>query len=73
MNAVVEGRKPSAGDGSDQLAFLLTFLHGRGRLYELFGQIEKEFESLYAENLAPCLIVDSAVCHMTDLTRQDVR
>ncbi|XP_037573164.1 WD repeat-containing protein 37-like isoform X1 [Dermacentor silvarum] len=24
----------------------------RGRLYELFGQIEKEFESLYAENLA---------------------
>lgn len=24
----------------------------KGRLYELFGQIEKEFESLYAENLA---------------------
>ena len=24
----------------------------RNRLYELFGLIEKEFESLYAENLA---------------------
>lgn len=53
MSAVVDGeRRKPAGGGSEQLAFLLTFLHGRGRLYELFGQIEKEFESLYAENLA---------------------
>ncbi|KAG0424864.1 hypothetical protein HPB47_027931 [Ixodes persulcatus] len=66
LSTVVDsGRKMSGGGDcdvygdnrekskSEQLAFLLTFLHGRGRLYELFGQIEKEFESLYAENLAP--------------------
>lgn len=62
LSAVVDsGRRMSDGEcgvfgkernNSEQLAFLLTFLHGRGRLYELFGQIEKEFESLYAENLA---------------------
>lgn len=65
LSTVVDsGRKMSGGGDcdvygdnrekskSEQLAFLLTFLHGRGRLYELFGQIEKEFESLYAENLA---------------------
>ncbi|KAH7933431.1 hypothetical protein HPB49_012527 [Dermacentor silvarum] len=51
MDVVVDGngRKPSMG--SDQLAFFLTFLHSRGHLSELFGQIQKEFESLYAENL----------------------
>ena len=31
-------------------------IHSRSRLYELFGLIEKEFEVLFAENIACKLI-----------------
>ncbi|KRZ11055.1 WD repeat-containing protein 37 [Trichinella zimbabwensis] len=41
----------------------------RSRLYELFGQIEKEFEALYVENLSPSsalfiLIIHSGIVHL---------
>lgn len=36
----------------DQLSLLLASLHCRGRLHDLFNQIEKEFEALYSENIA---------------------
>nr|XP_042906350.1 WD repeat-containing protein 37 [Parasteatoda tepidariorum] len=37
---------------SDRLSILLESLHCRGRLYDLFSQIEKEFEVLYSENIS---------------------
>jgi len=34
----------------------------RGRLYDLFGQIEREFEILYADNVAcKCILIDTCI------------